>query len=160
LDCEQRYAFRKRVQKQKGPTMKKNRMLRTVLLSTVFALLTIVLMTPVASAHTAAPAHRAATATSQVLDIPNVNIVREHGKSVFSPSTIHCKAHGLSPNKPCFTITNTTDKDQQVLYNGPHGQAVATIPPGGVDEASVLHAGVGFDRLHANPQALLTVLAS
>ena len=52
--------------------MKKSRMLRTVLLSTVFALLTIVLMTPVASAHTAAPAHRAATATGLVPDIPKI----------------------------------------------------------------------------------------
>ena len=110
--------------------MKKNHMLRTILLSTVFALQAIVLMTPVASAHTAVPAHRAANVTRQVPDIPNVNIVREHGRSVFSPSTIHCKAHGL--NKPCFTLTNTTDKDQQVLYKGPHGEAVATIPPGGV----------------------------
>jgi len=141
--------------------MKKNRMLRNVLLSTVFALLTIVLLTPVASANTAVPAHRAATVTSQVPDIPNVNIVREHGRSVFSPSTIHCKAHGLSPNEqPCFTITNTTDKDQQVLYNGSHGQAVLTIPPGGGGNFWVAHAGVAFNRLHANPQALLIVIAS
>ena len=41
--------------------MKKHHMLRTVLLSTVFALLTIVLLTPAASAHTSAHAHAAAT---------------------------------------------------------------------------------------------------
>jgi hypothetical protein len=71
--------------------MKKNHMLRTVLLSVVFALLAIVLMTPVASAHTAAPARGVATATSQVPDIPHVNIVTQHHRSVFSSSTIHCK---------------------------------------------------------------------
>ena len=90
--------------------MRKNRMLRTVLLSTVFALLTIVLMTPVASAHTAALAYKTATATSQVPDIPNVNIVTRHHRSVFSPSTIHCKSRS---GQACFTITNGPQQSGQ-----------------------------------------------
>jgi len=139
--------------------MKKNRMLRTVLLSTVFALLTTVLMTPVASAHTAAPAHRAATATSQVPDIPNVNIITRHSRSVFSPSTIHCKSHS---GQACFTLTNLTQKTQQVLYNGTEGQAVATIPPGSVEGFGPVNPGpsIGLFRLQANPQALLIAISS
>ena len=39
MDCEQRYTFSRSVQKQRGPTMKKDYMLPIVLLSTVFALL-------------------------------------------------------------------------------------------------------------------------
>ncbi len=89
--------------------MKKSHLFRTVLLSTVFALLAIVLMVPAASAHTAAPAHGAAA--SQILtDFPRVNIVIKHGKAVFSPSTIHCKA--------CIAIviTNLTNVDQELLF--------------------------------------------
>ncbi len=138
--------------------MKKNRMLRTVLLSTVFALLTIVLMTPVASAHTAAPAHRAVTATSQVPDIPNVDIVTRHGRSVFSPSTIHCQGRGSK--QACFTITNLTGKSQIVLFNGLNGETSATIPSGFVESFVTLRPGLDLFRLQANPQALLTVLLS
>ncbi len=55
--------------------MKKSHMLRTVLLSTVFALLTIVLMIPVASAHTAAPALR----NLPVLNLPGSIVTYEFG---------------------------------------------------------------------------------
>jgi hypothetical protein len=139
--------------------MKKNCMLRTALLSTVLALLTIVLMTPVASAHAAAPAHRTATATSQVPDLPNVNIITSHHRSVFSSSTIHCKS---SSGQACFTLTNLTQKTQQVLYNGTKGQAVATIPPGSVQGFGPVNPGpgTGLFRLQANPQALLTAISS
>ncbi len=61
--------------------MKKHHMLRTVLLSAVFALLTIVLLTPAASAHTSAHAHAAATSLAPA-SVPNVNIVIGHGKAV------------------------------------------------------------------------------
>ena len=139
--------------------MRKNRMLRTVLLSTLFALLTIILMTPVASAHTAVPAHRTATATSQVPDIPNVNIITMHHRSVFSQSAIHCKSHS---GQACFTITNLMQKTQQVLYNGTKGQAVATIPPGSVAGFGPVNPGpsTGLFRLQANQQALLTAISS
>ena len=137
--------------------MHKYHMLQTVLLSTVFALLAIVLMTPVASAHTTAPAHGTATAAGQIPDVPNVNIVTQHHKSEFSPTTVQCKARGLSADKPCFTVTNTTDKDQQVIYNG---RVIVTIPSGGSANISVLHAGVAFVSLHANSQAVLNILAS
>ena len=137
--------------------MKKNSMFRTALLSTVFALLAIVLMTPVARAHTAAPAQQAAAATSQIPAIPNVNIVRRHGRSVFSATTVHCKARGLSTDKPCFTITNTTDKDQQVIFKG---RVIITIPPGAVANISVSNAGLGFVGLDANPHAILLLIAS
>jgi len=138
--------------------MKKNRMLRTVLLSTVFALLTIVLMTPVASAHMAAPAHRAATATSQVPDVPNVNIVTKNGRSVFSSSTIHCKGRGSK--QACFTITNLTGKSQIVLFNGSNGETSVTIPSGFVESIAAVRLGLGLFRLHANAQALLIVISS
>ncbi len=139
--------------------MKKNHMLRTILLSTVFALLTIVLLTPVASAHTAAPAHRAATSTGQVPDIPNVDIITRNHRSVFSTSTIHCKSQS---GQACFTLTNLTQKTQQVLYNGTKGQAVATIPPGSVEGFGPVNPGpsIALFRLQANPQALLTAISS
>ncbi len=139
--------------------MKKNHMLRTVLLSTVFALLAIVLLTPVASAHTAVPAHRTATATSQIPDIPNVNIITRHHRSVFSPSTIHCISRS---GQACFTLTNLTQKTQQVLYNGTKGQAVATIPPGSVEGFGPVTPGpsIALFRLQANSQALLTAISS
>ena len=138
--------------------MKKNHMLRTVLLSTVFAILAIVLMTPVASAHTAAPAHGAAAATSKVPDVPNVNIVTKNGRSVFSSSTIHCKGRGSK--LACFTLTNLTGKSQIVLYPGPNGETSVTIPSGFVESFAVLHLGLGLFRLHANAQALLIVISS
>ncbi len=135
--------------------MKKNRMLRTILLSTVFALLTIVLLTPVASAHTAVPAHRAATATSQVPDIPNVNIITSHHRSVFSQDTVDCHIQG---EQPCLTITNLTHKPQ-VLLN--LGNTVVTLQPG---QAVLLHVTAGPATypvsLKANPQAILNVIAS
>ncbi len=135
--------------------MHKYRLLRTVLLSTVFALLAIVLMTPVASAHTAAPAHGAATATSQIPDVPNVNIVTKHHKSEFSPTTVHCKAGGS--NTTAFTITNTTDKEQQVIFKG---RVLATLQPGETAMITASNPGIAFASLHANSQALLTVIAS
>jgi hypothetical protein len=139
--------------------MKKNRMLRTALLSTVFTLLTIVLMTPVASAHTAALAHRTATATSQAPHVPNVNIITSHHRSVFSPSTIHCQS---SSGQACFTITNLTQKTQQVLYTGTKGQAVAALPPGSAAGFGPVNPGpsIALFRLQANPQALLTAISS
>ena len=145
--------------------MKKNHELRTVLLSTVFALLTVVLIAPVASAHTAAPAHRAATATSQIPDIPNVNIVTQHHRSVFSASTIHCKGRkglvGFSISNTTsgqvgFTITNTTDKDQQI---GVQGHNTVIIGPG-VEVMLIVAPGVYIYSLKANRQAHLTIIAS
>ncbi len=135
--------------------MHKCHMLRTVLLSTVFALLTIVLMTPVASAYTATSAHGDATATGQIPAVPNVNIVTKHHKSEFSPTTVHCKAGGS--NTPAFTITNTTDKDQQVIFKG---RVLATLQPGGTGMFTVSNPGIAFASLHANPQAVLIVIAS
>ena len=135
--------------------MKKDHMLRTVLLSTVFALLTIVLMTPVASAHTVAPAHEAATATNQVPDIPNVNIVRKHGRSAFSAKTVHCKARGLQ--NACFTVTNLTQKTQKVIWEG---KILATIPPGAVAGLATSGPNVTSFTLLANSQAVLIAIAS
>lgn len=141
--------------------MKKNRMLRTIVLSTAFALLAMMLMTPIASAHTATSAQRAVTATSQVPDIPNANIVRSNGRSVFSPSTLHCQAHG--PHIPCFTVTNLTSKTQMVLFTESNGKTASrSLLPGGVENFIPVgpEPGVGQFRLQANPQALLTVFSS
>ncbi len=131
--------------------MKKHHMLRTVLLSTVFALLTIVLLTPAASAHTAIPVHRAATATSQIPDIPNVNIVIRHGKAVFSPTVVHCKANDL-----CFTLTNTTNVSQQLVIQG-HPSGI--LGPG-VYIKLIVGPGVPSLSLKSNPHAHLTVISS
>ena len=133
--------------------MKKNYMLRTVLLSAVFALLAIVLMTPIASAHTAAPAHGAAT--SQVpASVPNVNIVTMHGKAVFSPTVVHCNAHDLT--NPCFTLTNTTNVPQQLVF---HGHNSLILGPG-VYMTFGFGLGVFSLGLKSNPPAHLTVLSS
>ena len=135
--------------------MRKNRMLLTVLLSTVFALLTIVLMTPVASAHTAAPAHRAVTATSQIpTTLPNVNIVTRHGKAVFSPTVVHCNGHDFT--HPCFTLTNMTNVPEQVVF---HGHPYVILRPG-ASITSGFGTGVFILSLKSNPHAHLTVISS
>jgi len=135
--------------------MKKNCMLLPVLLSTMLALLAIVLMTPIASAHTAISTQRAATATSQIPDIPNVNIITRHHRSVFSQGTVDCHIQG---KQPCLTITNLTHK-LQVLLN--LGDTVVTLQPG---QTVLLHVSAGPGTypvgLKANPQAILNVLAS
>ncbi len=134
--------------------MNKNHILRTILLSTVFALLAVVFLTSTVSAHATVPAQGAAT--SQVpTAVPNVNIVIRHGKAVFSPSTIHCKAHG--PKKPCFTITNLTNATQQILFTGASAMTSTSLAPGFVTGFIPLNPpGVGLLRLKSNPQALLT----
>ena len=135
--------------------MHKCHLLRTVLLSTVFTLLAVFLMTPVASAHTATSAQRAATATSQIPAIPNVNIITLHHRSVFSQGTVDCHIQG---HQPCLTITNLTHKPQ-VLLN--LADTVVTLQPG---QAVLLHVTAGPATypvsLKANPQAILNVLAS
>ncbi len=134
--------------------MNKNHILRTILLSTVFAVLAVVLPTSTVCAHTAFPAH-AVTASQIPAALPNVNIVRKGGRSVFSPMTIHCKARGLKT--ACFTITNMTQKDQLVLLNG---KVLGTIPTGFVAGVGIAGQGPGFLTLKANPQALLILIAS
>jgi len=150
--------------------MKKNHMLRAVLLSTVFALLAVFLLTPVASAHTAASAYGAAIATSQVPDIPNVKIVTQHHRSVFNSSTIHCKGRSgqvgftitNTTNVPQqsgqvgFTITNTTDKDQQI---GVQGHNTLILGPG-VEVWLIIAPGVYIYSLKSNSHAHLTIIAS
>jgi hypothetical protein len=152
LYCKQLYYFSKRVQGE--PIMTKSRMLRTILLSTVFALLAIVLLASTASAHRATPAQGATT--SQIpAAVPNVNIVREGGRSVFSATTVHCKARGLQ--NACFTITNLTQKTQQVIWKG---KVLATIPPGAIAGLGTDGPNMTFFTLHANPQAILIAIAS
>ena len=130
--------------------MKKNSMLRTVLLSTVFALLAVFLLTPVAGAHTTAPTHRAAAATSQVPHIPNVDII---GNS-FSQSTVHC----IAADNPCFKITNKS-KDDQGIFND--GKTIATLRPGQVERISVESGpGTYLVTLASNQDAMLFIIAS
>jgi len=142
--------------------MKKSHMFRTVLLSTVFALLAVFLMTPAASAHTAAPAHRAAT--SQIsTDSPEVNIVIKHGKAVFSPSTIHCKACIL------IDITNLTNVNQEILFGKVHigGSSSSVLIPGisfillfPSSYINASRAGRFVVGLKSNPHAHLIILSS
>ena len=135
--------------------MNKNHILRTFLLSTVFALLAVVFLTSTVSAHATVPAQGAAT--SQIpAAVPNVNIVIRHGKAVFSLTELHCKAHG--PKKPCFTITNLTNATQQILFTGASGMTSTSLAPASVTNFAPLNPpGVGFFRLKSNPQAFLTV---
>ena len=135
--------------------MKKNPMLRTILLSIVFALLAVVLLAPAASAHATVPAHGAAT--SQVpTDVPSVNIVIKHGKTVFSPTVVHCK--------PCIfiAITNLTNVTQEVLFGG---KVFIAIPPGYLvafpsSDINASGPGTHFVGLKSNPHARLTVVSS
>ena len=130
--------------------MNKNHILRTILLSTVFALLAVVFLTSTVSAHATVPAQGAAT--SQVpAAVPNVNIVIEHGKAVFSPIVVHCKANDFT--NPCFTLTNTTNVPQQLVF---HGHNSLILGPG-VYMTFGFGQGVFIYSLQSNPQALLTV---
>ncbi len=134
--------------------MKKNSMLQTVLLSTVFAFLSVFILAPIASAHTATPAHRA-TISQVAASFPNVNIVIRHGKAVFSSTTVHCKARGLK--KTCFTLSNLTNRTQKALFRG---TTLIVIPPGRVASIRVSSPGMAFIGLKSNPQAILTIMAS
>src|SRR5579863_2852125 len=107
--------------------MNKNRTLRTVVLSVFSVALTIlalVLMTPVASAHTTASGYRIVTATSDIPAVPNVNIIKKNGKSNFSESEVDCL---FQSGQPCASITNLTFKDQEIDNLG---HTVGTLHPG------------------------------
>ena len=135
--------------------MKKNHMLRTVFLSAVLALLAIVLMTPVASAHTATSARGAAAATDQIpASTQNVNIVIRHGKAVYSPTVVHCNAQDLT--NPCFTLTNTTNVSQQLVIQG-HPSLI--LRPG-VYVKFFVGQGVVIYNLKSNPHAHLAAISS
>ena len=129
--------------------MKKNHVLRTVLLSSVFALLAVFLLTPIVSAH------RATTVISQVPDIPTVAIITRHHRSMFSQSTVNCQ---IQAGQPCLIITNMTRKIQVVLNLG---HTLGTLQPGQSALISV-SAGPGIYpmSLKANSQAILDVIAS
>ncbi len=135
--------------------MHKHHLLRTVLLSTMFALLAVFLIAPVTSAHTATSAQRAATATGQIPALQNVNIITFHHRSVFSQGTVHCHIQG---HQPCLTITNLTNKPQ-VLFN--LGTMVVTLQP---RQATFIHVTAGPGTypvtLKANPDETLHVVAS
>jgi len=135
--------------------MHKHHLLRTVLLSTMFVLLAVFLITPVTSAHTATSAQRAATATSQIPALPNVNIITFHHRSVFSQGKVDCHIQG---HQPCLTITNLTNKPQ-VLLN--IGSTVVTLQPG---QTTFIHVTAGPGTypvtLKSNPDETLHVIAS
>ncbi len=134
--------------------MNKNHIVRNTLLSIVFALFTIVLLVPVASAHTTPSTHQTANSLASA-NLPNVNIVTVNGSAVFSSPTVHCKAQGLQT--PCFTVSNTTNVAQQLLFKG---SVLLTIPSGYIGNISLSGAGVAFFRLQSNPQTQLTAIAS
>ncbi len=133
--------------------MKMNHMLRTIVLSTVFTLLAVFLMTPVASAHIAAPAYGAATATSQVPDASNVDIITVNHRSEYSEGTVGC---GYQSGQPCIQITNRTNKTQVVINGAP----IATLQPG--QSVGIIPVGPGTYpfTLDANDQAMLTMIVS
>jgi invasion protein IalB len=135
--------------------MHKHHLLRTVLLSTMFALLAVFLITPVTSAHTATSAQRAATATSQIPAIPNVNIISLHHRSVFSQGTVHCH---IQSKRLCITITNLTNKPQALLNLG---STVGTLQPG---HTVFIHVTTGpgtyLVTLQSNPDETLHIIAS
>jgi len=82
-----------------------------------------VLTTPVASAHTSAPAYRIVFATSEIPAIPNANIITKHHKSVFSTDEVDCH---FQSGKACASITNLTSKDQEIDNLG---HEVGTLHP-------------------------------
>jgi hypothetical protein len=135
--------------------MHKHHLLRTVLLSTMFALLAVFLIAPVTSAHTATSAQRAATATGQIPALQNVNIITFHHRSVFSQGTVHCN---LQSGKVCLTITNLTNKPQALLNMG---STVGTIQPG---QAKFIRLTTGpgtyLVTLKANQDETLHIIAS
>ena len=135
--------------------MHKHHLLRTVLLSTMFALLAVFLIAPVTSAHTASSAQRAATATSQIPAMPNVNIITFHHRSVFSQGTVHCH---IQSNRLCITLTNLTNKPQALLNQG---STVGTVQPG---QTVNLRANTGpgsyLVTLKSNPDETLHIIAS
>ena len=135
--------------------MKKNRVLRTVFLSAALAILALVLTTPVASAHTSAPAYRIVFATSEIPAIPNANIITKHHKSVFSTDEVDCH---FQSGKACASITNLTSKDQEIDNLG---HEVVVLQPGQVGLISV-STGPGTYPLNlaTNNQATLDVVVS
>jgi hypothetical protein len=154
LDYEQQSKNQQNISKKRESTMNKNHIVRNTFLSIVFALFTIVLLVPVASAHTTPTTHETANSVTQT-NLPSVNIVTVNGSAVFSSPTIHCKAQGLQT--PCFTISNTTNATQVLLFKG---TALLTIPSGYIGNISLSGAGVAFFRLQSNPQTQLTAIAS
>jgi len=135
--------------------MKKNHMLRTLILSSVLAILAIMLMTPIASAHTSISTSRVVTATSEIPAIPNVNIVVRNHRYAFSQSALQCK---IQRSGLCLRITNLTNKVQEVDNLG---HFVVVLQPGRVGLISV-STGPGTYPLNlaTNNQATLDVVVS
>jgi methionine-rich copper-binding protein CopC len=111
--------------------MKKNHMLRNIFLSSVLAMLAIMLMTPLASAHTSTSSERAVAASNQIAAVQNVNIVAKNNRDVFSQSTVQ---YQIEKSKLCVQITNLTNQ-VQVVEN--LGHTVVVLQPGQVGLISV-----------------------
>lgn len=134
--------------------MNQTRIPRTVLFSILIAILAGVFLTSAVSAHTALPAPTL-THSQVAASVPNVNIVSQKGKAIFSPTTVHCKARGLK--KTCYTLSNKTKVTQTVLFRG---KTLVTLRPGQVFAVGSSSRGTFIDRLKSNAQAMLMVIAS
>lgn len=132
-----------------------HRILRTVMLSTMLALLVVTFMTFTVSAQTLShgPGVTVKVVTSPDSSNPNSNIkLNRHGKAVFKPKKLACQqVQGQS----CHTITNTTNMNVDVYLNG---SFFFTSAPGQVN--SFFYGSPGtyvYTIPNTNPKAKLTV---
>lgn len=138
--------------------MIKHRTLRTVILSTLLALLSVSFLTFTASAQSVAPARSAPGVSTRIVSVPqasnpnsNIKLTRR-GKAVFKPKKLACQqVQGQS----CHTITNTTNETVAVYLNG---NFFFNSAPGQVN--SFFYGGPGtyvYTIPNTNPKAKLTV---
>ena len=138
--------------------MIKLRTLRTVLLSTLLALLTVSFLTFTASAQTVSPAHAGPGVSTQVVTVPlsnnpnsNIKLTRR-GHAVFKPKKLHCQQ---IQGQSCNTITNTTNETVAVYLNG---NFFFNSAPGQVNSFFYGSAGTYVYTIpNTNPKAHLTV---
>jgi hypothetical protein len=138
--------------------MIKLRTLRTVILSTLLALLTMGFFTFTASAQTVAPSHVGPGVSTSVVTVPlsnnpNSNIkLNKKGKAVFKPKKLACQQ---IQGQSCHTITNTTNETIAVYLNG---NFFFNSAPGQVNSFFYGSAGTYVYTIpNTNPKAKLTV---
>jgi hypothetical protein len=138
--------------------MIKLRTLRTVILSTLLALLSVSFLTLTAGAQPVAPTHTGPGVSTRVVTVPlsnnpNSNIkLNKKGKAVFHPKKLACKQ---IQGQSCHTMTNTTSLTIDVYLNGSY---FFTSAPGQVN--SFFYGGAGtyvYTIPNTNPKAKLTV---
>lgn len=138
--------------------MIKRQTLRTVILSTLLALLSVSFLTFTASAQSVAPAHGVSGVSTRVVTVPlssnpNSNMkLNKRGKVVFKPKKLVCQQ---IQGQSCHTITNTTNQTIAVYLNGTF---FFNSDPGQVNSFFYGSAGTYVYTIpNTNPKAKLTV---